>query len=37
VYMPDRTINEPQSAGVLPSTFQSRVSHAIVVSLGYKF
>jgi long-chain fatty acid transport protein len=37
VYMPSRTVNNSQTVGVLPSTFEGRVSHAIVLSLGYKF
>jgi long-chain fatty acid transport protein len=37
VYMPDHTVNTSLSTGVLPSTFQGRLSHVIVCSLGYKF
>ena len=37
VYMPDRTVNTSLATGVLPSTFQGRLSHVIVCSLGYKF
>ncbi len=37
VYMPDRTVNNSQAAGVLPSDFQGRLSHVVVLSLGYKF
>lgn len=37
VYMPDRTVNNSLAAGVLPSTFQGRLSHVVVCSLGYKF
>jgi long-chain fatty acid transport protein len=37
VYMPDRTINSSLATGVLPSTFQGRLSHVLVFSLGYKF
>jgi long-chain fatty acid transport protein len=37
VYMPDRTVNTSLATGVWPSTFQGRLSHVIVCSLGYKF
>jgi long-chain fatty acid transport protein len=37
VYMPDHTVNDSLAPGVLPSTYENRVSHAIVVSMGYKF
>lgn len=37
VYMPDRTVNNSLTAGVLPSTFQGRLNHVVVFSLGYKF
>ncbi len=37
VYMPDRTVNTSVATGVLPSTFQGRLSHVFVCSLGYKF
>jgi long-chain fatty acid transport protein len=37
VYMPDRTVSNSVAAGVLPSTFQGRLSHVLVASLGYKF
>ncbi len=37
VYMPSRTVNNSQAIGVLPSTYEGRISHAIVLSLGYKF
>ncbi len=37
VYMPDRTVNTSLATGVLPSTFQGRLSHVLVCSLGYKF
>jgi long-chain fatty acid transport protein len=37
VYMPDRTVNTSLATGVLPSSFQGRLSHVIVFSLGYKF
>jgi long-chain fatty acid transport protein len=37
VYMPDRTVNTSLATGVLPSTFQGRLSHVLVFSLGYKF
>jgi long-chain fatty acid transport protein len=36
-YMPDRTVNSSLATGVLPSTFQGRLNHEIVCSLGYKF
>ena len=36
-YMPDHTVNNSLATGVLPSTFQGRLSHEIVCSLGYKF
>jgi long-subunit fatty acid transport protein len=29
--------NSSQAAGVLPSDFQGRLSHVVVMSLGYKF
>jgi long-chain fatty acid transport protein len=37
VYLPDHYVNSSVATGVLPSTFQSRLSHVIVCSLGYKF
>jgi long-chain fatty acid transport protein len=37
VVMPDRTVTTSLATGVLPSTYQGRLSHAIVCSLGYKF
>ena len=37
VYIPDRFVNSSAAIGVLPSTFQNRLSHVIVCSLGYKF
>jgi long-chain fatty acid transport protein len=37
VYIPDRFVNSSAAPGVLPSTFQNRLSHVMVVSLGYKF
>jgi long-chain fatty acid transport protein len=37
VYMPARFVNSSAAPGVLPSTFQNRLSHVIVCSLGYKF
>lgn len=37
VVMPDRTVTSSLATGVLPSTYQGRLSHAIVCSLGYKF
>jgi long-chain fatty acid transport protein len=37
VYMPDHTVNNSLATGVLPSTFQGRLSHVVVCSLGYKF
>ena len=37
VYMPDRTVNTSVAPGVLPSTFQGRLSHVLVGTLGYKF
>jgi long-chain fatty acid transport protein len=37
VYMPDHTDNYSQAPGVLPTTYENRVSHAIDVSLSYKF
>jgi long-chain fatty acid transport protein len=37
VYIPDRFVNSSAAVGVLPSTFQNRLSHVIVLSLGYKF
>ena len=37
VYMPDHTVNTSLATGVLPSTFQGRLSHVLVCSLGYKF
>jgi long-chain fatty acid transport protein len=36
-YMPDHTVNTSLATGVLPSTFQGRLHHEIVCSLGYKF
>jgi long-chain fatty acid transport protein len=37
VYMPDHTVNTSLATGALPSTFQGRLSHVLVCSLGYKF
>ena len=37
VLMMDRTVNNSQAAGVLPSDFQGRLSHVVTMSLGYKF
>jgi long-chain fatty acid transport protein len=37
VLMMNRTVNNSQAAGVLPSDFQGRLSHVVVMSLGYKF
>jgi long-chain fatty acid transport protein len=37
VYLPDHTVNTSLGTGVLPSTFQGRLSHVVVCSLGYKF
>ena len=36
-YMPDRAVNTSLATGVLPSTFQGRLNHEVVCSLGYKF
>ena len=36
-YMPDRSVNTSLATGVLPSTFQGRLNHEVVCSLGYKF
>jgi long-chain fatty acid transport protein len=37
VYLPNRYVNSSSAAGVLPSNFRDRLSHVIVLSLGYKF
>ncbi|MFZ5449563.1 MAG: OmpP1/FadL family transporter [Thermodesulfobacteriota bacterium] len=37
VLMMDRTVNNSQALGVLPSDFQGRLSHVLALSLGYKF
>jgi long-chain fatty acid transport protein len=37
VFIPDRTVNDSLAKGVVPSDFQGRLSHVIVLSLGYKF
>jgi len=37
VLMMDRTVNNSQALGVLPSDFQGRRSHVVVMSWGYKF
>jgi long-chain fatty acid transport protein len=37
VLMMDRTVNNSQATGVLPSDYQGRLSHVVVLSLGYKF
>jgi hypothetical protein len=37
VYMPDCTVKTSLATGVLPSTFQGRLSCVLVLSLGYKF
>jgi long-chain fatty acid transport protein len=37
VYIPDRTVNNSQTIGVLPSDFQCRRAHELVTSLSYKF
>jgi long-chain fatty acid transport protein len=37
VLMMDRTVNNSQAAGVLPSDFQGRLSHVVSMSVGYKF
>jgi len=36
-YMPDRSVNTSLATGVLPSTYQDRLNHEVVCSLGYKF
>lgn len=35
--MADRTINNSQTLGVLPSTYQNRYAHILGLSLGYRF
>jgi hypothetical protein len=35
--MMDRTVNNSRATGVLSSDFQGRLSHVVVLSLGYKF
>ncbi len=37
VLMMDRTVNNSRATGVLASDFQGRLSHAVVMSVGYKF
>jgi len=37
VLMMDRTVDNSQAAGVLPSDFQGRLSQVVVASVGYKF
>jgi long-chain fatty acid transport protein len=37
VLMMDRTVNNSQATGVLPSDFQGRLSHVVTMSLSYKF
>jgi long-chain fatty acid transport protein len=37
VYMPDRTVNNSQTIGVLPSTYRDRLHQEVILSLGYKF
>jgi long-chain fatty acid transport protein len=37
VLIPDRTIKNSQAVGVLPSDYQDRLSHVLVMSVGYKF
>jgi len=36
-YMPTRTVNNSLETGVLPSTYQGRLSYDVVCTLGYKF
>jgi long-chain fatty acid transport protein len=37
VLMMDRTVNNSRTTGVVPSDFQGRLSHVVVMSLAYKF
>jgi len=37
VLIPDQTVNSSQAAGVLPSDYQGRLSHVVVMSVSYKF
>lgn len=37
VLIPNQKANNSQAAEVLPSDFQGRLSHVVVMSLGYKF
>jgi long-chain fatty acid transport protein len=37
VLMMDRTVNNSQAIGVLPSDYKGRLSHVVVMSWGYKF
>lgn len=37
VLMMDRTVNNSRATGVLPSDYQGRLSHVVVMTLGYKF
>jgi hypothetical protein len=37
VLMMDRSVNISRASGVMPSDFQGRLSHVVVVSVGYKF
>jgi long-chain fatty acid transport protein len=37
VLMMDRTVTSSRAAGVLPSDYQGRLSHVVVMSVGYKF
>ena len=37
VLMMDRTVNNSRATGVLPSDYQGRLSHVVVMSVGYKF
>jgi long-chain fatty acid transport protein len=37
VLIPNQTVNNSQAAGALPSDYQGRLSHVVVMSLGYKF
>jgi long-subunit fatty acid transport protein len=37
VLMMDRTVNNSRATGVLPSDYQGRLSHVVVLSLSYKY
>jgi long-chain fatty acid transport protein len=37
IYIADRTVDNSQAIGVLPSDFQGRRAHVLVASLSYKF